>query len=68
MKKITQLILGFLLTFGSCFAQQEKGIVGEVNWLNNWTEFKTNQVEYGEPTQILTGNISEDTTLKKGEI
>lgn len=68
MKKNTLLILGFLLTFGSCFAQQEKGIVGEMNWLNNWTEFKPNQEDYGEPTQILTGNISEDTVLKKGEV
>ncbi|PQV49047.1 hypothetical protein CLV33_104255 [Jejuia pallidilutea] len=68
MKKITQLILGFLLASGCCFAQQEKGIVGDTNWLNNWTEFKPNEIDYGEPTQILTGNISEDTTLKKGEV
>ena len=52
----------------NCFAQQEKGIVGEENWLDNWTEFKPNQKDYGEPTKILTGNITEDTTLNKREI
>ncbi len=67
MKKITQIIFTFFLAF-SCLAQQEKGIVGEMNWLNNWTEFKTSQIDYGEPTQILTGNITEDTTLSKGEV
>ncbi len=68
MKNITQIILIFLLSLGYCFAQQEKGIVGEMNWLNNWTEFKSKQIDYGEPTQILTGNITEDTTLRKGEV
>lgn len=67
MKNFTQLLLTFLITL-SCIAQQEKGIVGGVNWLNNWTEFKTNAIDYGEPTQILAGNINEDTTLSKGEV
>ncbi|GGD28011.1 hypothetical protein EYD46_15935 [Hyunsoonleella pacifica] len=67
MKNITQIILVFLITL-SCYAQQEKGIVGENNWLNNWTQFKSNKIDYGEPTQILAGTISENETLKKGEI
>ncbi|TBN04908.1 hypothetical protein EYD45_05230 [Hyunsoonleella flava] len=67
MKNITQIILAISLTF-SCFAQQEKGIVGEVNWLNNWTQFKSNKIDYGEPTQILAGTISEDALLKKSEV
>lgn len=50
------------------FAQQEKGIIGTTNWLNSWTEFKPNNVEYGEPTQILSGNISKDTKLYKRDI
>ncbi|WP_242204224.1 hypothetical protein [Aestuariivivens insulae] len=65
MKKSTGIILLFLLTIGNISAQQEKGIVGIDNWLNNWTQFRPNQEYYGEPTQILTGNITEDTKLYK---
>ncbi|MCK8481835.1 hypothetical protein [Psychroserpens algicola] len=68
MKKITQVTLIFLLVYGNLFAQQEKGIIGYNNWLNPWTEFKPNKVEYGKPTQILSGNISRDTKLYKRDI
>lgn len=50
------------------FAQQEKGIIGYNNWLNPWTEFKPNKVEYGTPTQILSGNITKDTKLYKRDV
>ena len=50
------------------YAQQEKGITGYDNWLNPWTEFAPNKVEYGKPTQILSGNITKDTKLYKGDI
>lgn len=65
MKKTTITILIFLFTICGVFSQQEKGIVGAMNWLNNWTEFVPNSQEYGEPTQILSGNITEDTRLTK---
>lgn len=65
MKNFTQIICMFLFVFGSISAQQEKGIVGITNWLNNWTEFNSNSVDYGEPTQILAGNITQDITLSK---
>lgn len=65
MKKITLTALFIFLVFGNMFAQQEKGITGYNNWLNSWTEFKPNQVEYGEATQILSGNITENTILTK---
>lgn len=69
MKQITPLILVLsLLLFGDLFAQQEKGIQGSENWLNFWTEFKPVDTDYGEPTQILIGNISKDTKLYKKEI
>src|SRR5690606_11446995 len=64
MKNFTQVACLFLL-MGNMFAQQEKGIIGTNNWLNNWTEFRPSQVDYGEPTQILTGNITKDTKLTK---
>ena len=68
MKNFTQIIFILLFVIANSFAQQEKGIVGEENWLDNWTEFKPNQKEYGEPTKILTGNITENTTLYKRDI
>ncbi|MGV6832237.1 MAG: hypothetical protein ACWA5P_11835 [bacterium] len=68
MKKIT--LVAWLLLFAciSAHAQQEKGIVGYNNWLNPWTEFKPNKIDYGTPTQILSGNITTDTKLRKREI
>lgn len=68
MKKITQFALLFLLVYGNIFAQQEKGITGYDNWLNPWTEFQPNKVDYGKPTQILSGNITRDTKLYKGDV
>lgn len=68
MKNFTQTLCLFLCIAGSVFAQQEKGIIGKNNWLNNWTEFKPNPVEHGEPTQILSGNITQDTKLNKRDI
>lgn len=65
MKKITFTTLFFLLVFGNLFAQQEKGITGYNNWLDSWTDFQPNKANYEEPTQILSGNITENTTLTK---
>ncbi|PKQ45247.1 hypothetical protein [Confluentibacter flavum] len=65
MKNITQVLLIFLFCIGNVFGQQEKGIIGANNWLYNWTEFKPNQNNYDEPTQILAGNIDKDTKLVK---
>ena len=65
MKNFTQISFIFLLLIGNAYAQQEKGIIGKTNWLNNWTEFNPNVVDYGEATQILTGNITKDTKLFK---
>ena len=68
MKNFIQTALIFLLVFSNCFAQQEKGIIGYNNWLNSWTEFKPSQPDYGEPTQILSGNITKNTKLYKRDI
>lgn len=65
MKNFTQIACVFILLIGNVFAQQEKGIVGRTNWLENWTEFNPNVVDYSEATQILTGNITKDTNLYK---
>jgi hypothetical protein len=68
MKNSTQILCLLLFVIGTSFAQQEKGIIGSNNWLNSWTEFRPNTIEYGEPTQILSGNISKDTKLQKKDI
>ena len=68
MKTTVKLTLIFLFIIGNIFGQQEKGIIGANNWLYNWTEFKPNQKEYGEPTQILAGNITKDIKLTKRDI
>ncbi len=69
MKNVTLLaILAFLIIPGNIFAQQEKGITGFDNWLNPWTEFRPNKVDYGQPTEILTGDITKDTKLFKKNI
>ena len=57
MKKITLTALFIFLVFGNILAQQEKGITGYNNWLNSWTEFKPNQIEYGEATQKGFGSV-----------
>ncbi|MEN3322157.1 hypothetical protein VP395_00325 [Mariniflexile soesokkakense] len=67
MKNFTQITILFLFILGNVYAQQEKGIIGSNNWLYNWTEFKPNQKQYDEPTQILAGNIDKDTKLVKRE-
>jgi len=68
MKNLTQLSFLLLFAVMSVAAQQEKGIIGSNNWLRNWTEFSPNKTQYGEPTQILTGNISKDTKLNKKDV
>lgn len=65
MKRFAHIIWIFLLVIGNIYAQQEKGIVGTNNWLNNWTEFNPSNIDYGEATQILTGSITKDTKLSK---
>jgi hypothetical protein len=69
MKKNVILTFAILLIgAANLFAQQEKGIIGYNNWLNPWTEFQPNKIEYSEPTQILSGNINRDTKLYKRDI
>ncbi len=68
MKNLTHIATIFLLVISSAQAQQEKGIIGLNNWLNNWTEFKPNKVDYGEANQILAVNITANTKLYKKNI
>jgi uncharacterized membrane protein len=68
MKNVILIIWVFLSVVCNVNAQQEKGIIGSSNWLNNWTEFKPGKADYGEATQILAGNISVNTKLTKKDV
>ena len=67
MKKNYLLLIFFISISSAAFAQQEKGIIGNENWLSIWTEFNSPSVTYPEPTQIISGSISKDTRLLKRE-
>ncbi|WP_129748353.1 hypothetical protein [Flavobacterium anhuiense] len=66
MKKITLMICLLLATAAK--AQQEKGIIGYANWLDNWTEFKPQKSESKDANQILAGNITQNTKLMKKNV
>lgn len=63
---LTLSVLLFFFSFSN--AQVQKGIFGKSNWFNNWTNFKPKTTEYDSSTKILTGVISQNTTLTKGNV
>jgi hypothetical protein len=64
MKKALFVIFISLLN-NLCINAQQKGIIGETNWMKNWTNFKPATEEYPEATNILTGTIATDLKLYK---
>lgn len=66
-KNYCSVVFLLFFPFLCLFSQQEKGIYGSENWLNIWTEFDSSAKQYPEPTQILSGRITEDTKLVKKE-
>jgi hypothetical protein len=66
MRTKTQIaILTLLSGFFLQAQQQSKGIIGNTNWMSNWTNFKPASVEYSEATNIIAGTIDKDTRLTK---
>ena len=63
----TKLQIAIITIFSTFFlqAQQQKGIIGTSNWMNNWTSFKPASIEYSEATNIIAGTIDKDTKLTK---
>lgn len=61
----TKILTLVLFTFCAASAQNTQGIIGETNWFNGWTNFKPKTTEYPPATQILIGDIKENTTLTK---
>ncbi|SHI34676.1 hypothetical protein [Flavobacterium terrae] len=60
-----KIILGFTLFLVFLTNGQTKGIVGETNWLKNWTNFKPKTTEYSEASNVLAGVVSKDMMLYK---
>jgi hypothetical protein len=63
----TKIQIAIITIFSTFFlqAQQQKGIIGTSNWMNNWTNFKPANIEYNEATNIIAGTIDKDTKLTK---
>lgn len=47
----------------SLFSQTKKGLLGDSNWMNNWSNFKPATAVYPETTEALPGVINKDTKL-----
>ncbi|WP_163408287.1 hypothetical protein [Flavobacterium ajazii] len=60
-------IITLISTF-SLQAQQQKGIIGTSNWMDNWSNFKPANIEYSEATNIIAGTIDKDTKLLKRNV
>ncbi|MES2852721.1 MAG: hypothetical protein V4698_07385 [Bacteroidota bacterium] len=65
MKRTLLISIICLLNGITINAQQTKGIIGDTNWMGNWTNFRPTAAEYPETTNILTGIIDSDLTLYK---
>lgn len=65
MKNFTQIKWMVLFIVCTASAQQEKGIVGQTNWLNNWTEFKPAKTDYNETDLVLYSRIDKNMVLQK---
>lgn len=63
--KIQIAIITLVSSFFLHAQQQQKGIIGTNNWMNNWTNFKPAANEYNEATNIIAGTIDKDTKLLK---
>ncbi|MEL1252234.1 hypothetical protein AAEO57_00495 [Flavobacterium sp. DGU38] len=67
MKKELLLLVFFTFTL-LIKAQDTKGISGDTNWLNRWTNFNPKTASYHDASLIITGTITSDTTLKKENV
>jgi hypothetical protein len=65
MKKIAFILIFNLINSPFANAQQVKGMIGQTNWMTNWTNFKPATTEYRDATNILAGTISQDLKLDK---
>ena len=62
MKKNILLVSFFLISLISQ-SQTNLGILNNTNWLEKWTNFNPKDKDYNEVNKIITGVITENTTL-----
>lgn len=67
MKNFYLIIFVVFFSIINSFSQQEAALVKETDWLQIWTDFNPNSTSYNEPSQIISGEITEDTKLYKRE-
>lgn len=67
MKNKLMLLVFFAFTI-LINAQNIKGINGDTNWLNMWTNFNPKTTNYNEASIILNGTIGANMTLKKENV
>jgi len=67
MKKKLLLLVFFTFTL-LIKAQNTKGISGDANWLNMWTNFNPKTTSYNDASIIITGTITSNMTLKKENV
>lgn len=67
MKKKLLLLVFFTFTI-LIKAQNTKGISGDTNWLNMWTNFNPKTTSYNDASVIITGTINSNMTLKKENV
>ena len=65
MKTKLLVVIIILFSIVPLKAQPIKGITGDTNWFNNWTNFTPATTTYNEATQIITGTIDKDLKLTK---
>jgi hypothetical protein len=62
--KVKRLLFLFFIS-NLVNAQNVQGIMGDTNWFEGLANFKPKTTEYNQNTKILSGNITENTTLTK---
>ncbi len=67
MKKNLLLLVFFTFTILTK-AQNTKGISGDTNWMNMWTNFNPKTTSYNDASIIITGVINSNMTLKKENV
>jgi hypothetical protein len=67
MKRKLLLLVFFTFTILTK-AQNTKGISGDTNWLNMWTNFNPKTASYNDASIIITGTITSNMTLKKENV
>ena len=65
MKNLLKFTAFIFLLTNVVVAQKNRGIFGETNWTENWTNYKPKSTFYRETEFVLNGDLKENTTLSR---